>query len=249
MSQPVLWHIEVSHYNEKVRWALDYKGISHRRRAPMPGVLHPVVALAKSGKPFLPILDIDGQSISDSTRIIEELERRWPEPPLYPADPAERARALELEDFFDEEVAPYMRQQLFWEMSRDNARSAEGLRVLGAPTPPGPLAGLFVGGVARRYGGSASKMEAARAKGRAGFERIVEEVGPSGYLVGDSFSVADLTAASILYHLAEPPEFQYVIPALPDPVHEFRDSLPPESLDWIRRMWREHRPTGVAVPA
>ena len=22
----VLWHIEISHYNEKARWALDYKG-------------------------------------------------------------------------------------------------------------------------------------------------------------------------------------------------------------------------------
>jgi glutathione S-transferase len=74
-------------------------------------------------------------------------------------------------------------------------------------------------------------------------------VGPSGYLVGDSFSVADLTAASILYHLAEPPEFQYVIPPFTDSVYEYRDSLPPESLEWIRRMWREHRPTRVATPA
>ena len=32
MDIPVLWHIPLSHYNEKVRWALDYKGIAHRRR-------------------------------------------------------------------------------------------------------------------------------------------------------------------------------------------------------------------------
>jgi hypothetical protein len=30
---PVLWHLEISHYNEKVRWALDYKGVAHVRRA------------------------------------------------------------------------------------------------------------------------------------------------------------------------------------------------------------------------
>ena len=35
--KPVLWHIEVSHYNEKARWALDHKGIEHERRAPPPG--------------------------------------------------------------------------------------------------------------------------------------------------------------------------------------------------------------------
>src|SRR5438128_853440 len=34
---PVLWHLKVSHYNEKARWALDYKGIPHRRRAAIPG--------------------------------------------------------------------------------------------------------------------------------------------------------------------------------------------------------------------
>jgi len=24
---PVLWHFPISHYNEKARWALDWKGI------------------------------------------------------------------------------------------------------------------------------------------------------------------------------------------------------------------------------
>src|SRR3954447_23913755 len=41
---PVLWHIELSHYNEKVRWALDYKGVAHVRKAPVPG-LHGAVAM------------------------------------------------------------------------------------------------------------------------------------------------------------------------------------------------------------
>ena len=33
---PVLWHLEVSHYNEKARWALDYKRVRHVRRAVTP---------------------------------------------------------------------------------------------------------------------------------------------------------------------------------------------------------------------
>ena len=28
MDTPLLWHIPLSHYSEKVRWALDYKGIA-----------------------------------------------------------------------------------------------------------------------------------------------------------------------------------------------------------------------------
>ena len=27
-SKPLLWHIWISHYSEKARWALDYKGSS-----------------------------------------------------------------------------------------------------------------------------------------------------------------------------------------------------------------------------
>ena len=30
---PILYHLQVSHYNEKARWALDYKRIPHVRRA------------------------------------------------------------------------------------------------------------------------------------------------------------------------------------------------------------------------
>jgi hypothetical protein len=32
-TRPILWHIEISHYNEKARWALDLKGVEHGRRA------------------------------------------------------------------------------------------------------------------------------------------------------------------------------------------------------------------------
>jgi glutathione S-transferase len=28
MDTPLLWHIPLSHFSEKVRWALDYKGIA-----------------------------------------------------------------------------------------------------------------------------------------------------------------------------------------------------------------------------
>src|SRR3954453_7441971 len=32
MGRPTLWHIPVSHYSEKVRWALSYKDVEHVRR-------------------------------------------------------------------------------------------------------------------------------------------------------------------------------------------------------------------------
>ena len=55
----------------------------------------------------------------DSTRVIAALEERNPEPALYPADPDERRRALELEDFFDEHAGHDMRRVGFWEARED----------------------------------------------------------------------------------------------------------------------------------
>ena len=35
---PVLWQLQISHYVEKVRWALDYKRVPHVRRTLLPGL-------------------------------------------------------------------------------------------------------------------------------------------------------------------------------------------------------------------
>ena len=121
VTTPVLYHIEISHYNEKVRWALDYKGVAHRRKAPMP-MLHMAwaAAMTRGQDKTFPILRLNGDTIADSTRIIERLEHDYPEPPLYPAEPDDRRRALELEEFFDEELAPHLRRAAFAEVTRDS---------------------------------------------------------------------------------------------------------------------------------
>ena len=104
---PVLWQLQISHYVEKVRWALDYKRVPHVRRTLLPG-LHVLKAKRLTGDTSTtPVLTLDGRSIGDSTRIIAALEERWPRPPLYPEDQALRRRALELEEFFDEELGPH----------------------------------------------------------------------------------------------------------------------------------------------
>ena len=82
METPLLWHIPLSHYNEKVRWALDYKGIAHRRRVLGPDYL--IRAWRATGQGKLPILWLDGRAIADSTRIIAALEERFPEAAAVP---------------------------------------------------------------------------------------------------------------------------------------------------------------------
>ena len=248
----VLWHIVVSHYNEKARWALDLKGVDHERRDPPPGA-HMGVALwlTRGRSKTFPILQLDGRAIPDSTAIIAALEERFPDPPLYPEGPADLDRALAIEDFFDEEVGPYTRLLAFHELRRD----PDGLRQFTAGILPEPLAsnervvaGASLGTKAfaqlRYRVASDDAAEHARSKIVAGLDRLEEELatGPGDYLVGDRFSVADLTAASLLVPLVNPPQG----PKLPDPpaaYEGFRDSLRDrDGFIWVQTMFARHRP-------
>ena len=107
-SKPVLWQIRISHYSEKARWALDYKGVEHERRAPPPGV-HMLVALAltRGRHKTFPVLQLDGENDRRLDRRSSPRSRSASRAPLYPEDPEERRRALELEDWFDEELGPH----------------------------------------------------------------------------------------------------------------------------------------------
>ena len=203
----------------------------------------------------MPILEINGHAIGDSTRIIEELEGRWPEPPLYPADPEERSRALELEDYFDEHCGHDLRRVLF----NDNLAEPEAFLVMfyGADHPRMGLlrviSPVFRQVVKWRFRIRPETVEESREKVRAAFDKVEADVGPSGYLVGESFSVADLTAASILAPIVMPPEFPY-IKLHPDEraaqSRRFRDSLKDRpGFKWVEDMYARHRGTSAAVAA
>jgi glutathione S-transferase len=87
----------------------------------------------------------------------------------------------------------------------------------------------------------------------AAMDRIERERGPSGYLVGDSFSVADLTAAAILSVLVRPPEFPYhqVDPARdPEDLKRWRDTLTGRpAFKYVLEMYARHRGTSAEVAA
>ena len=252
-AKPVLWHIPVSHYNEKARWALDYKGVEHERRAPSPPA-HMAVSLwlTRGSSYTFPVLQLDGRAIGDSTDIIATLEERYPDPPLYPADPEERRRALEVEDFIDEEVAPHVRLLAWHEAIGDPDTFNEF--ALGT-LPPGLRASPRLAGLVgttflklRYRVADPDSARLARARIEAGFDRIEAELGDGEYLVGDSFSVADLTAESIYYAFVPPPEGPSVLFDFPPAMEEYRLSFQDRpAFGWIAEMFTRHRKR-AAVP-
>jgi glutathione S-transferase len=94
-----IWRIPFSTNVERVALALGYKGLTAEWVDVDPEDRSEVERI--SAQPLVPVLELDGRVIADSTAIIEELERLQPEPPLYPADPARRAEVEIFVDWFN----------------------------------------------------------------------------------------------------------------------------------------------------
>jgi glutathione S-transferase len=250
---PVLWQLQLSHYVEKVRWALDYKRVAHVRRSLLPGA-HIAEAKRLTGDTStVPVLTIDGRSIGDSTRIIAAVEERWPQPPLYPDDPAQRDRALELEEFFDEELGPHIRRAFYHELL-EHPEPLVPLFTDGDPVAAQNLRQVLPAlstGIGQHFAITDETAAESRAKTVAAMDRLERELSPSGFLVGDSFTVADLTAAALAYPVARPPEFQYQMVAdddLPDSWRAYHDSLAQRQAGrWVADMYRRYRGRSAEV--
>ena len=252
MDTPLLWHIPLSHFNEKVRWTLDYKGIAHRRRVLGPNYLWR--AWRATGRGTLPILWLNGRAIGDSTHIIAALEASHPVPALYPADPAARQRALAIEDDLDETLGPALRACVVTPLFRHDPDIA--LRVLTTGMPDQayrtirPLLRVFPAFYRMRHKISDAKLEADRAIVSAALDRIEQQRQGRDYLVGNAFTVADLTAAALLAPALQPPELQYPLQVeLPAYLQEYAAKMRQHpAAQWAAGIFRRHRGKSAEIP-
>jgi glutathione S-transferase len=249
----VLWHLPVSNYNEKARWALDYKGVPHLRRAAVAGP-HSKIAKRLTGGSTFPILIVGDEAIGDSTAIIETLERLRPEPPLYPRDRKLRRLALDHEEFFDEELGPHVRllvlhsalphPDLVFSMFAPQAR---GLRKLIARASYGRIRR----GVIETFGIDEQSVARAYAKIADAGRLLAEATREGPYLVGDEFTVADLTLASLVAPAVAPEQFPYPQPQRHHPAFaELQLALERAGLsEWAREMYARHRGRSAEISA
>lgn len=236
-----------SPYNEKVRWALDLKRVAHRRRSLLPGP-HIGVVKKLTGQTATPVLVTDdGQAIAGSARILEWLDQHYPQPRLIPDDAAARATALALQAEFDEDITPRIRRavldallaspacfaRVFAEAEPGWKRAAYALTV--------PLAAPLV----RRGNGitGAAAVADGIAAAQAALDRVAAQAAGSGYLVGGTFSVADITAAATLATVVRP---EHSPMRAPQPVAAEFAALMARFHDhpgsrWVRETYARHR--------
>lgn len=253
-----LYHLAISHYNEKVRWALDIKRVPHRRRAMVPGI-HRFLAPRIAGERTLPgLIDTETDTrLGESSPILQYLDARFPEPRLYPDSPEDRARVLDLEAYLDRHAGTAVRAFSYGHLidypkalrARWEPQLSAGQRVALVATFP------LVRRVLRRVYSLTPENTVRRAEKIRGIcarvEGLLDEAG-SGYLHGDSFGAADLTAVCLLGPLAQPPGSPWqaahgaateLAAGFPPPaLTDFRDEfLERRTGKWVLEVWDRHR--------
>jgi glutathione S-transferase len=170
-----IYGVPISVHTRKVIVAATEKGLAFQNDPVVP--FSPPAGwdrLSPTGK--IPVVAIDDFELADSSVICAYLEQTHPEPALYPRGARERARALWLEEYCDSTVFRDIVHGLFFQ-------TVIRPKILQQPTDRAAVDAILTQALPTVFGYLESQMT-------------------DGFLVGNSFGIADITLASNLvnYH-------------------------------------------------
>ena len=171
----MLYGALLSPFVRKVRIVLAEKKVDYELVPQSPFEKSPEF-LKKSPLGRIPALDDEqGRSLADSSIIAEYLEERFPEPALLPRDPYERARVRWFDEYADGGMAPTLTGKIFFQ------RVVNTTLMKNQPDETALNDGLRE---LQRF-----------------FAYLEEEIDGNDYLVGNTFSLADISVACQLINL------------------------------------------------
>ena len=111
---PTVYGVPISPFVRKVRVAMAEKGIAYDLDPVVPVNVSPEYRkISPLGK--VPAFRDGDKTLADSSVIIAYLERTHPNPPLYPSDPYEYARALWFEEYADGGLLTIIGPKIFFQ--------------------------------------------------------------------------------------------------------------------------------------
>jgi glutathione S-transferase len=220
----ILYQLHWSHYVEKVRWALDYKGLKWSALDIDPFTKHQMQHLAyktklDSGSELYTVPTIHdeatGAVVGESSGILSYLEKAYPSPALYPADEIERGEVSRWMLWLDSTLGLGARRLAYTQIALEHPGYLGELFVPhivkagGARTLKGKLAGTLIAGVlSRRFRFLHNRADRV-------FERVEQclllaarRLSTHRYLVGERFTAADITLAALLRPVTLVPYFR-----------------------------------------
>ena len=252
-----LLQFATSQYCEKARWVLDFKGVDYETtEVPYRSPIH-MGLQEHTGRTTVPVIQTDsGQWVRDSTVIALHLDKSHPEPPLLPADPNALTATRLWDDWADDVLGPTLYTlHVHGIVSHPELKRKSYARTFGHG-PLGPLYPLLSGVFERRYR-SASQSDGGRwrwAVDRAAelADLLAGHLENRAYVVGESFTLADLSIATMLglVHRPDTADPHPVVgrgwraPNLPDTPAMKR------VIEWQSQIYAQHRRRSpVAAPS
>ncbi|MGB3613851.1 MAG: glutathione S-transferase family protein [Elainellaceae cyanobacterium] len=248
-----LYQFEMSHYCEKVRFLLDYKGLTYQTIDVTPGIGQ-LDVYRMSGQRQVPVLKDGAEVIADSTAIAHYLETKYPDRPIIPAEPIQRGYCLALEAWADDSIGLNARKVMLGAFGQN-----PDLRAAALPSDtPDFLKGL-VGAVPREaldllgagVGLGPDAIKQARTAVEQSLEALTLLVGNRPYLTGDEPTLADFAAAAMTMYVKFP-SAPYVniptslqgrgVPGIAD-----NPAYAP-FFAWRDRLYADYRVAGPSVP-
>lgn len=171
----IIYGANLSPFVRKVRVVLAEKGVEYKLDPVSPFGAPPEFSEISPLRRIPVMRDTDQpepNTLPDSSIICDYIEHRFPKPPLFPADPFQRARALWFEEYADSALAEGVGRGLFFE------RVVK--KMLRQPTDESLVASTL------------------KEKLPKVFDYLEREIGSNDYLVGNSFSIADIAVGTML---------------------------------------------------
>ncbi|CEM15049.1 unnamed protein product [Vitrella brassicaformis CCMP3155] len=222
--------IPVSHFTEKVRWALDLSGDDYVEDAHPPGMhAHYTLEATKGASTMVPVLVLpDGKVLTDSSDILDFIAEKHPELNLYPAEHKEEIKAFER--IVNEKLAPAVRSMAYTIYGKDASAKIKIARVfmshgsvvenMMAPFVLPVMAGIMT----KAFGLSWDRLDEYQKEVMDVFTLVENKLSDGRqYLFGSSFTAADLTFAAIANVLVGVPQMSGVFGQ-----SESYDASPPE---------------------
>jgi glutathione S-transferase len=253
MSLVRLYQFPISHYCEKVRWALDYKGIPHEINNLVP-VWHVPTMLLLSRQTQVPVIEMEGRVIHGSTAILQSLEERFPAAPgLLPAGEGDRSKVDDIVELCDEKLGPHVRRACYYQVLKSSKLTYELLcdgqstmrRIqLRASLPV--VMKVMQKGMRIDNRGYLRSLDHINQT----LDELEKLLGKRKVFVGHTLSAADIACASLLAPLARPAGTIYAKTiVLPEGFQELLDAFNDRPImTWTRQLYAQYRQTHCISP-
>lgn len=238
-----LYQFPISHYCEKARWALDYKGLDYTSKNLLPGV-HIVVLKKIARRTSVPVL-VDGETvIQNSADIIDYLDRCYPDKSLTPADASLMEEASEWEHYVDKEVGVHLRRY-FYSVLLLHPEVVIPFFTHNGPWYGRPLMQLAFPALRKKMYESMDINEktARQSLDRLdhAINRLADHMQDREFIVGENFSRADLAAASLLAPLCSPAGYGLDWPdSYPEGIESVMARYK-DKVSWVSDLYRKYR--------